>query len=130
MAEIAATAEHVSSGDTDKNVPADMTGSQQTDNQDGDNKFQKAIAAWRSQLSLFLFFLFMKLLLTSNTAINLTTLVPSLDTTASEIVAHQRDSLVQRKDLAQKTKDFRKLDDSTKLSEIKGLLKGTPLLVQ
>ena len=67
----------------------------------------------------------MKCLLTSSTAINLTTLVPSLDTTASDIVAQQRDSLVQRKDLAQKTKDFRKLDDSAKLIEIKGLLKGT-----
>jgi len=31
---------------------------------------------------------------------------------------------VQRKDLAQKTKDFRKLDDASKLGEIKGLLKG------
>jgi homeobox protein cut-like len=34
---------------------------------------------------------------------------------------------VQRKDLAQKTKDFRKLDDATKLTEIKGLLKGNVL---
>ncbi len=47
-----------------------------------------------------------------------------LDTTASDVVAHQRDSLVQRKDLAQKTKDFRKLDDAGKLGEYKGLLKG------
>jgi homeobox protein cut-like len=31
---------------------------------------------------------------------------------------------VQRKDLAQKTKDFRKLDDAGKLVDIKGLLKG------
>lgn len=52
-------------------------------------------------------------------------MVSNLDNTASEIVAYQRDSTVQRKDLAQKTKDFRKLEDSTKLSEIKGLLKGT-----
>jgi len=43
-------------------------------------------------------------------------------------VAYQRDSTVQRKDLAQKTKDFRKLDDASKLTEIKGLLKGTPEL--
>lgn len=50
----------------------------------------------------------------------------NLDNTASEIVAYQRDSTVQRKDLAQKTKDFRKLDDATKLAEIKGLLKGAP----
>jgi hypothetical protein len=57
--------------------------------------------------------------------IDMTTLVSNLDNTASEIVAYQRDSTVQRKDLAQKTKDFRKLDDATKLVEIKGLLKGT-----
>ncbi|KAK2784956.1 hypothetical protein FQN53_008142 [Emmonsiellopsis sp. PD_33] len=68
-----------------------------------ENKFQQAIAVWRG--------------------IDLANLVPKLDTTASDIVAHQRDSLVQRKDLAQKTKDFRKLDDATKLAEYKGLLK-------
>lgn len=71
---------------------------------DGDNKFQKAISAWRK--------------------IDLTSMIPSLDSTASEIVDYQRDSTVQRKDLAQKTKDFRKLDDSAKLGEIKGLLKA------
>lgn len=54
----------------------------------------------------------------------MTTLVSNLDNTASEIVAYQRDSTVQRKDLAQKTKDFRKLDDATKLTEVKGLLKA------
>ena len=56
--------------------------------------------------------------------IDLTSLVPTLDNTASEIVAYQRDSTVQRKELAQKTKDFRKLEDSAKLGEIKGLLKA------
>lgn len=55
--------------------------------------------------------------------IDLTTLIPQLDTVASDLVAHQRDTLTQRKDLAQKTKDFRKLDDASKLSDIKGLLK-------
>ena len=55
--------------------------------------------------------------------INLTKLVPELDTTASDIVTHQRDALVSRKDLAQKTKDFRKLDDAAKLAEFKTLLK-------
>jgi homeobox protein cut-like len=58
--------------------------------------------------------------------IDLTSMIPSLDSTASEIVDYQRDSTVQRKDLAQKTKDFRKLDDAAKLGEIKGLLKGRP----
>jgi homeobox protein cut-like len=53
-------------------------------------------------------------------------LVPDLDNTASEIITYQRDSTVQRKDLAQKTKDFRKLEDSAKLGEFKGLLKGRP----
>lgn len=57
--------------------------------------------------------------------IDLTTLVSNLDNTASEIVTYQRDSTVQRKELAQKTKEFRKMDDAGKLSEIKGLLKGT-----
>lgn len=56
--------------------------------------------------------------------IDMTSMVSSLDNTASEIVAYQRDSTVQRKDLAQKTKDFRKLDDATKLTEVKGLLKA------
>ncbi|KAF1986319.1 hypothetical protein K402DRAFT_446550 [Aulographum hederae CBS 113979] len=69
-----------------------------------DNKFQKAIAAWRN--------------------IDLTSIIPTLDNAASDLVAHQRDALIQRKDLAQKTKDFRKLDDATKLGEIKSLLKA------
>ncbi|KAJ8126304.1 hypothetical protein O1611_g7333 [Lasiodiplodia mahajangana] len=68
------------------------------------NRFQHAISAWRN--------------------IDLSTLIQTLDNTASDIVAYQRDSTVQRKDLAQKTKDFRKLDDATKLTEIKGLLKA------
>ncbi|KAL7806123.1 CASP C terminal domain-containing protein [Trichoderma aethiopicum] len=70
----------------------------------GGNKFSHAIAAWRN--------------------VDLTSLISNLDNTASEIVTYQRDSTVQRKDLAQKTKDFRKLDDATKLTEIKGLLKA------
>ncbi|GAB0133172.1 hypothetical protein EsDP_00001586 [Epichloe bromicola] len=68
------------------------------------NKFQHAISAWRS--------------------VDLTTLTSNLDNTASEILTYQRDSTVQRKELAQKTKDFRKLEDASKLTEIKGLLKA------
>ncbi|KAK5128763.1 hypothetical protein LTR85_000096 [Meristemomyces frigidus] len=68
------------------------------------NKFQQAVAAWRT--------------------LGLTKLVSSLDVAASELVAHQKDSLVQRKDLAQKTKDFRKLEDAAKLAEVKDLLKA------
>ncbi|KAL9621470.1 MAG: hypothetical protein Q9160_004113 [Pyrenula sp. 1 TL-2023] len=71
---------------------------------DNENKFQKAIAVWRG--------------------VDLSTLIPKLDSTASDIVSSQRDSLVQRKDLAQKTKDFRKLDDAGKLGEYKSLLKA------
>ena len=71
---------------------------------EGSNKFQQAIAAWR--------------------ALDLTNLVSSLDTTASELVLHQKDALVQRKELAQKTKDFRKLDDGAKLGEMKDLLRA------
>ena len=56
--------------------------------------------------------------------VNLADLMPILDTAASDLVEHQRDALAQRKDLAQKTKDFRKLDDASKLAETKGLLKG------
>ncbi|PTB63540.1 Golgi membrane protein [Trichoderma citrinoviride] len=70
----------------------------------GGNKFSHAISAWRN--------------------VDLTNLISNLDNTASEIVTYQRDSTVQRKELAQKTKDFRKLDDATKLTEIKGLLKA------
>ncbi|MCJ1404540.1 hypothetical protein MMC11_007766 [Xylographa trunciseda] len=69
-----------------------------------EHQFQTAISAWRK--------------------IDLGNLVHELDSTASDIVANQRESLVQRKDLAQKTKDFRKLEDDVKLQEYKGLLKA------
>lgn len=59
------------------------------------------------------------------TGIGFADTIGKLDSTASDIVAEQRDALVQRKDLAQRTKDFRKLDDSSKLGEFKGLLKGS-----
>lgn len=49
--------------------------------------------------------------------------MPQLDATATELVGHQRDALVERKEVAQKTKDFRKLEDSAKLTEYKALLK-------
>lgn len=49
--------------------------------------------------------------------------MPTLDSTASDLVAQQRDALLERKELAQKTKDFRKLEDSAKLTEYKTLLK-------
>ncbi|KAN0115078.1 Golgi membrane protein-like protein [Hyaloscypha variabilis] len=89
---------------TPSNATSSKDGAQGASTAQGDNKFQKAISAWRN--------------------IDLTSMVSTLDNTASEIVQYQRDSTVQRKDLAQKTKDFRKLDDSAKLGEIKGLLKA------
>ena len=49
--------------------------------------------------------------------------MPQLDGTASELVAQQKDALLERKDVAQKTKDFRKLEDAAKLTEYKSLLK-------
>ncbi|MCJ1440270.1 MAG: hypothetical protein MMC23_000753 [Stictis urceolatum] len=68
------------------------------------HQFQRAIASWRS--------------------IDLSNLVPQLDETAAHMVENQKDAVVQRKDLAQKTKDFRKLDDAEKLAEFRGLLKA------
>ena len=68
------------------------------------NNFLTAVSAWRT--------------------LDLSTLLTHLDTAAASVVEHQKESLVQRKDLAQKTKDFRKLEDSAKLVEIKDLLKA------
>ena len=58
--------------------------------------------------------------------IDLSSLMPQLDATASEVVGQQKDALLERKDLAQRTKDFRKLDDADKLTEYKTLLKCKP----
>ncbi|EWC44435.1 hypothetical protein DRE_06803 [Drechslerella stenobrocha 248] len=71
---------------------------------EAENAFQKAIAVWRS--------------------IDLSSLQKQLDAEASEIITNQRDDLVERKEVAQKTKDFRKLSDPDKLVEYKGLLKA------
>ena len=57
-------------------------------------------------------------------AIGFSSLITKLDTTASDVVAQQKESLLQRKELAQKTRDFKKLDDAKKLLEHKGLIKG------
>ena len=58
--------------------------------------------------------------------IDLTTLQKSLDATAAEIVSSQKDGLIQRKELAQKTKEYRKLDEEARKEEWKGLLKCSP----
>lgn len=57
-------------------------------------------------------------------SIGLATLISQLDTTATDIINHQKDAVLERKEVAQKTKDFRKLDDAGKLAEYKGLLKA------
>jgi homeobox protein cut-like len=54
----------------------------------------------------------------------LTNTIAKLDATATDLVEQQRDALVQRKELAQKTKDYKKLDDESKLTEYKSLLKS------
>lgn len=87
------------------------------------NKFQRAIAAWRGKMPPSKHFGSTDPNILRS-GIDLANTIAKLDSTASDIVAQQRDTLVQRKDLAQKTKDFRKLDDESKLSEYKGLLKG------
>ncbi|KAL1955070.1 hypothetical protein VTO42DRAFT_9059 [Malbranchea cinnamomea] len=102
--EVLATTESVIQENNASHAGAEPREPSQREPKTHENKFQRAISAWRN--------------------IDLSNLIPKLDSTASDIVAHQRDSLVQRKDLAQKTKDFRKLDDATKLAEYRGLLKS------
>lgn len=89
---------------TDGDHEHTQTNGEQHESPETTSKFHQALSTWKS--------------------LNLTSLVSQLDVAASELVSQQRDSLVQRKDLAQKTKDFRKLDDDAKLSEVKDLLKA------
>lgn len=56
--------------------------------------------------------------------INLPELQKSLDQEAIDIKENQKQLLLTRKELATKTKSFRKLEDSEKLEEIKPLLKA------
>lgn len=55
--------------------------------------------------------------------IDLPSLQKKLDEQGVEIKEYQKESLLSRKNLASKTKEFRKLDDSKKLEQIKSLLK-------
>lgn len=57
------------------------------------------------------------------TEIDLASLQKKLDQQGIELKLEQKLSLASRKDLAQKTKEFRKLDDEQKLAEVKLLLK-------
>ncbi|CAA7261704.1 unnamed protein product [Cyclocybe aegerita] len=56
--------------------------------------------------------------------INLTELQKTLDTQGIELVDNQKESVVGRKALAEKTKDFKKIPDDEKLNAFKGLLKA------
>ncbi|KAJ4483236.1 CASP C terminal-domain-containing protein [Lentinula aciculospora] len=69
-----------------------------------DQSFSGALATWRE--------------------INLSELQKTLDAQGIEIVDNQKESLVGRKALADKTKEFKKIPDEDKLSAFKGLLKA------
>ncbi|KZT72124.1 hypothetical protein DAEQUDRAFT_723291 [Daedalea quercina L-15889] len=56
--------------------------------------------------------------------INLSDLQKTLDAQGIELVENQKESVVGRKALADRTKDFKKIPDEEKLSEFKGLLKA------
>ncbi|KAL0956421.1 hypothetical protein HGRIS_002569 [Hohenbuehelia grisea] len=56
--------------------------------------------------------------------INLSELQKTLDAQGIELVDQQKESVVGRKALAEKTKDFKKLSDSEKPNAFKGLLKA------
>ncbi|KAL5485305.1 hypothetical protein ACEPAI_7947 [Sanghuangporus weigelae] len=56
--------------------------------------------------------------------INLTELQKTLDAQGLEIVENQKESVVGRKALAERTKEFKKIPDEDKLSAWKGLLKA------
>ncbi|KAI0082064.1 hypothetical protein K474DRAFT_1655999 [Panus rudis PR-1116 ss-1] len=56
--------------------------------------------------------------------INLSELQKTLDAQGIELVENQKESLVGRKALADRTKDFKKIPDDEKLNAFKGLLKA------
>ncbi|KAK7472734.1 hypothetical protein VKT23_000844 [Stygiomarasmius scandens] len=69
-----------------------------------DHNFSGALATWRD--------------------INLSELQKTLDTQGIELVDNQKESVVGRKALADKTKEFKKIPDDQKLTAFKGLLKA------
>ncbi|VDC06952.1 unnamed protein product [Peniophora sp. CBMAI 1063] len=69
----------------------------------GDN-FSAALSAWKT--------------------INLLELQKTLDTQGVELVENQKESVVGRKALADRTKDFKKIPEEEKLNAFKGLLKA------
>ncbi|EJU04049.1 Golgi vesicle transport-related protein [Dacryopinax primogenitus] len=69
-----------------------------------DQNFSQALATWKE--------------------VNLTDLQKALDSQGLEIVENQKESVVGRKFLADKTKEFRRIPDEEKLNEFKVLLKA------
>ncbi|KII92832.1 hypothetical protein PLICRDRAFT_172872 [Plicaturopsis crispa FD-325 SS-3] len=69
-----------------------------------EQNFSGALATWRS--------------------INLAELQKTLDAQGIELVENQKESVVGRKGLADKTKEFKKIPDDQKLTAFKGLLKS------
>ncbi|KZO93071.1 hypothetical protein CALVIDRAFT_519337 [Calocera viscosa TUFC12733] len=69
-----------------------------------DQNFSQALATWKE--------------------INLTELQKTLDSQGLEIVENQKESVVGRKSLADKTKEFRRIPDEEKMNEFKTLLKA------
>ncbi|KLO05744.1 hypothetical protein SCHPADRAFT_1002727 [Schizopora paradoxa] len=69
-----------------------------------ENNFSSALATWKD--------------------INLSELQKTLDEQGLEIVENQKESIVVRKALAERTKDFKKIPDDEKLNAWKGLLKS------
>ncbi|KIJ67999.1 hypothetical protein HYDPIDRAFT_83675 [Hydnomerulius pinastri MD-312] len=57
-------------------------------------------------------------------AINLHELQKTLDAQGIEIVENQKENVVSRKGLAERTKEFKKISDDEKLNSFKGLLKA------
>lgn len=74
------------------------------DNEENSTPFEKALKVWGE--------------------IALSDLQKTLDDEGVQIMEKQKESVVSRKDLAARTKTFKKLSDDEKLSEIKGLLKA------
>ncbi|KAG2106527.1 CASP C terminal-domain-containing protein [Suillus cothurnatus] len=60
--------------------------------------------------------------------IKLQELQKTLDTQGIEIVDNQKESVLGRKQLADRTKEFKKIPDDEKLNSFKGLLKGLHIL--
>ena len=71
---------------------------------DVDSGFQTALIRWRD--------------------ISFGALQKQLDSQAEQIIANQSDSLLERKELSTKTREFRKLPDDEKITQVRGLLKA------